>query len=248
MGDRRPRHHLHRPHQPRQPDAAPRRDRVDEPVRGAAAASVRGVQPRLGQPVQVRSAQRERAGCRLGPLGRRRPSRRSLPRRRHRGQPVPAAADRRACARQPQDRSRRHGLGRHAHQDGAGIRLRRGRCSRREGHGLHRRRGEARFAQAGRRAGRVPELRGLDLRHARGRAHPQRDRHHDRADGHAVDHRELLVGRGAALRRLLRSHGHGQRPACRGQPAVRGHRGQAWLLQPRAHAGHRRPRLGSRHR
>ena len=131
---------------------------------------------------------------------------------------------------------------------GIGLRLRRGGGARREGHGLHRRRGQVGVPQAGRGARRVPELRGLGLRHARGRPDPQRDGHHDRADRHALDHRELLVRRRAAVRRELRAHRHGQRPARRGQPAVRGDRRQARLLQPRAHGADRRSRLGARDR
>ena len=84
--------------------------------------------------------------------------------RRHRGQQLPASADRRAGARQPQDRSGRHGLGRHAHQDEPRLRQRRRRRVRREGHGVHRRGGQVGLSQARRGAGLVPQLRGLRLR------------------------------------------------------------------------------------
>ena len=47
---RRAGHRLPRPRQPRQPDPAPRRDREHQPLRRAAAAAVRVVQPRLHQP------------------------------------------------------------------------------------------------------------------------------------------------------------------------------------------------------
>ena len=73
---------------------------------------------------------------------------------------------------------------------------------------------------AGRRAWRVPELRGLDLRHARGHASPQCDRHDHRADRHALDHRELFVRHRAALCGVVRANGHGQRPTDRGQSAL----------------------------
>ena len=53
-------------------------------------------------------------------------TRRALSRRRHRRQPLPAAADRRDHARQPQDRARRHGLRRRAHSHGRRLRLRSG--------------------------------------------------------------------------------------------------------------------------
>ena len=55
LGHRRSGDHLHRPHEPGQPDAGSRRDRVDQPLRRAAAPALRGVQPGLGQPVALRT-------------------------------------------------------------------------------------------------------------------------------------------------------------------------------------------------
>ncbi len=117
-----------------------------------------------------------------------------------------------------------------------------------EGHGLHQRRGSRRISEARGRARVVPELRGVDLRHARRRSDPQRDGHHDRAHRHALDHRQLLVRRRAALRGVVRPDGHGQRSPHRGQSGVRGRRRQAGLLQSGAHGAHRRSRLGRRNR
>ena len=142
----------------------------------------------------------------------------------------------------------RHGLGGHAHQAGLGYDCDEARRARREGHGLHRRRGEVRVPQA-RRGARARSRTSRARSTTRPRAGRSATRRHDdRPDRHALDHRQLLLGRRAALRGLLRPHGHGQRPPRRGQPAVRGDRRQARLLQPRAHGAHRRPRLGPRHR
>ena len=90
LEERRSGHRLHRPHQRRQPDAAARRDREHQPVRRAAAAAVRELQPGLHQPGQGR-ARRPRRLRRAGPH---RAHGRALPRRRHRRQPLPAARDR----------------------------------------------------------------------------------------------------------------------------------------------------------
>ena len=76
------------------PDAAARRDRVHQPVRRAAAASVRGLQPGLGQPLAHGHPERRPHRGRLGPPVRHRPSWRAVPRRRHRRERIPATQDR----------------------------------------------------------------------------------------------------------------------------------------------------------
>ncbi len=103
--------------EPRQPDAGARPHRIDKSLRRAAAPAVRVVQPRLGQPGADDPGRRRG----LGPPARSGPARRPLPGQRHRGQPLPAGQDRRDDPGQPQDRSRRHGLGRHADLPGAPL-------------------------------------------------------------------------------------------------------------------------------
>ncbi len=110
LEERRSRHRLHRPYQRTQPHAAARQHREHQPLRRAAAAAVRVLQPGFGQPLEgVRRRARRLRKARAD-----RQDRRALPRRCHRRQQLPAAADRRDDARQPQDRSRRHGFRRHA--------------------------------------------------------------------------------------------------------------------------------------
>ena len=121
---------LHRRGQPLQPGAAPRRVRGDEPVRRAAAAPVRRLQPRLDQRRLLRAATARSTGTR---------SARdihlvdALPRQHHRRQQVPAARDRRARQADPPDRPRRHGLRRRARAPRHPVRLRRGRGARPQG-------------------------------------------------------------------------------------------------------------------
>ena len=93
LEERRPRHRLHRPHQRAQPHPAAGRDREHQPLRRAAAAALRELQPGLDQP--------GRASCADGHVDYGTPGPHrckhggALPGRRHRRQQLPAAADRR---------------------------------------------------------------------------------------------------------------------------------------------------------
>ena len=112
---------LHRRSQPLQPGAAPRRVRGDEPVRRAAAAAVRRLQPRLDQRRRLRRGRRDG----LGRLRQTIHLAHALPRQHHRRQQVSAAGDRRDLSQaHPPHRARRDGLRRRARQ--ARHRLRHG--------------------------------------------------------------------------------------------------------------------------
>ena len=152
----------------RESDAGARRDGVDQPVRRAAAAAVRGVQPGVDR---RRQARRRRRGFDWARLGERVGARRALPRRRHRRQPLSAAADRGDHARQPQDRPRRHGLRRRAHPPGHRLRLgaRRSRVAERARRASSRSERAGGVGGAGARARAVRQLAGLALADARAR-------------------------------------------------------------------------------
>ena len=63
VGQRRPRRDLHRRGEPREPDAPARPARRHQPVRRAAAAAERSLQPRLAAPRRLRARRRDRLGC-----------------------------------------------------------------------------------------------------------------------------------------------------------------------------------------
>ena len=97
---------LHRRGESLQPGSARRSVRGDEPVRRAAAPSVRRLQPWLDQCRLLRERWAdglERAQARHPPLH-------AFPRQHHRRQQVPAARDRRALQENPSHRIRCHGL------------------------------------------------------------------------------------------------------------------------------------------
>jgi len=113
LGIRRSGHRLYRPHQPRQSHPGPRGHRIDQSVRRTAAAPLRGLQPRLGEPVRVPRS--ERAGRRgLGRAHRHRASGRAVPRQRHRRLALSPAPNHGHGACQPQDRPGAHGIRRPA--------------------------------------------------------------------------------------------------------------------------------------
>jgi hypothetical protein len=136
LADRRARRGLHRPHQRVEPDAARRPHRGHQPMRRAAAAALRGLQPRQHQPGPVRAE----PGC--TPAGRGRLGRRcaTRPRRRPASSTTSSTPTTTPCrrspasARQPQDRAGRHGLRRCAVQAGRAVQQRR---RRRLGRALH---------------------------------------------------------------------------------------------------------------
>ena len=157
-------------------------------------------------------------GRRRDGLGRAAPGRaphHALPRQRHRRQQVSAPRDQRPRQADPSHRSRRHGPRRPLHPPGHSVRLDRSGRARPQAAGVRRRRGEEGVGAARRRIrGVFPEweksIWGPDetcARDAARQAHPpdaeaaQLQRHHRRADRHHLDHRRLLVGDRAALRR-----------------------------------------------
>ena len=123
LGHRRAGPVLHRPHQRRQPHAAPGPHRGDQPLRRAAAAGLRGVQPGLDRPVEVRPRRR---GWTRPAFARDDPPGRAVPGRRDRREQLRHPADRRASAGQPQDRPGHHGPGRRDVRAGHQVRQRRG--------------------------------------------------------------------------------------------------------------------------
>ena len=90
-------------------------------------------------------------------------NRRAFPRRRHRRQPLPVAGDRGDDQAQPQDRSRRHGLRRHAVAAQRPVRLRGGGAHRRRGHAIPAGRGARRQHRSRYDSRGVPKLRGVCL-------------------------------------------------------------------------------------
>ena len=160
----------------------------------------RGVQPRLDQ--RRRSSRAGSADGRVGGrLGRARAGGAAVgpvPRRRHRGEPVSAAGDRRHREGQPPDRPRRHGLGRPPLPDGYPVRQPGGARPRRPAHGVHQREGARPVGEARRGARAVPELAAVHLQ-ARAAA-AELDGHDHRAHRHDLDDRRVLVRRRAGLR------------------------------------------------
>ena len=223
---------LHRPRQPAQPGAAPGELRGHEPVRRAAAAPVRRLQPRLDQRGAVRAG-RER---RLGPARHRRAPLHPLPRQRHRREPLPPPRDREPGATDPPRRSRRHGLGGSPGAPRHPVRLGRGCRAGAEADGLRGRGSEARLGKAGGTARRVPRMgevhlgSGRDLRaRSAGRAHQadalpaELQPDHGRTHGDDLDHRGLLVGDRAVVRRGIHAESGG-RPDARCERGLRGDR------------------------
>ena len=158
---------------------------------------------------------------RLAAPGGARRARRALPRRRHRREPLPVAADRRDHARQSQDRARRHGLCRRVDSHGRGVRLGGGARRRRRAGGVHREVRAGGVGGAGARAWAVRQLRGLALGTTRIAAVTQRHDDDHRADGDAEHPRRLLGRDRAALRGVVRAPGARRRSAGRRASAVR---------------------------
>ena len=96
-------------------------DRVDQPLRRAAAPALRELQPRVDQSGSHGQGRRHR----LGPARAGHQDGRPLPGQRHRHEPLSAGRDRRDDQGQPQDRAGGHGLGRPAGRAGHRLRLRR---------------------------------------------------------------------------------------------------------------------------
>ncbi len=153
--DRRAGRLLHRPGEPLQPGAAPRRLRGDQPVRRAAAAAVRRLQPRLDQRRALSSRTGEIDWDAPPP---RHPPLDALPRQRHRRQQVSAAGDHRSGAAHPPHRPRRDGLRRPARAARHRLRLGGRRRARPAGHGVRGRGGEEGVRAARRGARRVPRV------------------------------------------------------------------------------------------
>ena len=160
--------------------------------------------------------------------------RRPLPRQRHRREQVPAAADRRHDARQPQDRPGRHGLRRPAAPARRALRLGPGHADRRRGHAVHRDGGHRGLGAAWPRSGACSPTSRAHLRPARRAAGAQRHPHHHRAHRHHQHHRRLLQRHRAAVRRQLRApQGPGRRRDARGQSVLRRDRPVAAASTPR---------------
>ena len=152
-------------------------------------------------------------------LGRAAPLRapvRTLPRQRHRRQPLPTARNQRACAADPPGGPRDHGLGRLAGPAWCALRLRRGRGAGADGDGLHRRGDQDRVRAARRSTRRLSGLGGIHLgsgwqvcaQRRRGAcpneaAAPQLQPHDRGAHGHDFDHRRMQRRDRTALRGRL---------------------------------------------
>ncbi len=209
-------------------------------MRRAAAPPERGVQPRLHQRRDVRSPAGRRGvgrrldGARAGgaPVG-------PIPRRRHRGEPVPPAGDRRDGEGEPPHRPRRHGLGGSPVPDGHPVRQPAGPRPRRPAHGLHQREGARPVGEARRGARAVPELGAVHLQ-ARSPA-PELDGHDHRPHGNDLDDRRVLLRRRAGLRGGLHPQGGRPRPALHEPDLRRGGQGARLLLR-RAHGRGRQAR------
>ncbi len=123
LGRGRPRPDLHRPGQPEQPDGGPRPHPCHEPLRRAAPPRLRVLQPRVRSTSPTSSTPSQEDSFDWEQVRPDDPARRPLPRRRHRGQPLPAAPDRGRRRGQPPDRARGHGLGRPPLPDEDPLRL-----------------------------------------------------------------------------------------------------------------------------
>ena len=203
----------------RQPDAGARRDRVDQPVRRAAAVAVRGVQPGS---IDVGQAGASTAGFDWPRLAERVRARRALPRRRHRREPLPAAADRGDHARQPQDRPRRDGLRRRAHPARHRVRLgaRRSRSAEELAAFLEKD-SLAASAELARERGPFANWEGSRWQNAGHAAAAQRHHDHDRADRDASASSPAARAASSRSTRSRTCATCSTAPAGRGAPAVR---------------------------
>ena len=168
MAERRAGALLHRSGQPDESHAALRDDRGHQPVRRAAAAALRVVQPREHQSGKPSHPHRGRpVRDRLGIPGAVHPDLRAFPGQCHRHEQVPDPRDREMHQGQPEDRPGRDGVRPHALQAGRPVRLGSRPPDGRAGHEVHLRDRLRRIPACGRAARRVPLLEGLPPRGAR---------------------------------------------------------------------------------
>ena len=208
------------------------------------------VQPRIHQRRPIRAADgRGRGGPGLERAGAGRAARGALPGRRHRGEPLPAAADRCDREGQPAHRPRRHGVGGPPLHARDPLRQPGGAGSGGAPHGLREGEGARSVRAAGRGAGAVPELEPLDLPPRPPAAQLHGDDH--RPDRHHLDDRGVLLGDRAGLRAGFRAPGQGVRRGARAHLCERGLRATgegAGLPLRGAHGRGRAARVGAARR
>ena len=164
LGHRRARHHFPGRHQPRQPPVPPGRARGHQPLRRAAPAALRVLQPGVAEPGPHGGGRQRQLQGPQGAGAQRRP----LPGQRHRRQPLPPGPHRRQHQEQPQGGPGRHGLCGSAPAARHPLQLRGSHRRGRRGHGLHQPGGPGGLGRAGRPPGELPHLPRQPLQHHNG--------------------------------------------------------------------------------